>query len=70
LKVNRHIQIKPGELRCPRCFALDIVPSRPRGATDWLMRLFHRFPRHCRACGRRFYASQEVLGKTQESPAR
>jgi len=59
LQVNRPIQIKPGELRCPRCFALDIVPSMPRGFYDALMRRFHRIPRHCRACGRRFYVLVE-----------
>jgi len=44
------------ELRCPRCFGKDIVPSRPRGIVDALMTRFGRVPRHCRACGKRFYA--------------
>jgi transcriptional regulator NrdR family protein len=69
LEVNRHIEIRPGDLRCPRCFALDIVPSLPRGLVDAIMRRFHRLPRHCRACGRRFYATEEEIQKAQESPA-
>ena len=49
------MDIKPGELRCPRCFKQDIAPSLPRGILDALMKRLHRIPRHCRACGRRFY---------------
>jgi len=55
LRVNQKIEIKPGELRCPRCFAKDIVLSLPRGILDTIMHKFSRVPRHCRACGKRFY---------------
>jgi len=48
--------LKPGELRCPRCFSKDVVPSKPRGLADALMVRFGRVPRHCRYCGKRFYA--------------
>jgi hypothetical protein len=53
--VNQKIDIKPGQLRCPRCFAKDIVESLPRGFVDAVMRRFGRVPRHCRACEKRFY---------------
>jgi transcriptional regulator NrdR family protein len=54
------MEIKPGELRCPRCFKRDIVPSLPRGIMDAVMKMFHRIPRHCRACGKRFYALETI----------
>jgi hypothetical protein len=49
------MHLQPGELRCPRCFGKDIVPSMPRGVLDWLMHRTGRIPRHCRFCGKRFY---------------
>ena len=56
MEIVEPIHIVPGELRCPRCFGKDIVPSMPRGWLDTLMlRAFHRIPRHCRFCERRFY---------------
>jgi hypothetical protein len=55
------MDIKPGELRCPRCFKRDIVPSLPRGILDSLMKMRHRIPRHCRACGNRFYVAEEKV---------
>jgi hypothetical protein len=47
--------IKPGEVRCPRCYGRDLVPSLPRGVRDAVMRWFGRVPRHCRFCERRFF---------------
>jgi DNA-directed RNA polymerase subunit RPC12/RpoP len=58
--VNQQIEIKPGELRCPRCFGKDIVKSLPRGFLDSAMRRLNRVPRHCRACGKRFYISRRM----------
>jgi DNA-directed RNA polymerase subunit RPC12/RpoP len=55
LEIYQPIDIKPGELRCPRCRGRDIVPSLPRGFKDAFMYQFSRIPRHCRSCGRRFY---------------
>jgi hypothetical protein len=55
LEVNLSLDIKPGEVRCPRCFRRDIVPSMPRGLKDEFMRVRGRIPRHCRSCGKRFY---------------
>jgi hypothetical protein len=49
------LEIKPGDLRCPRCFHKDIVPSLPRGWRDGIMRRLGRVPRHCRFCEKRFY---------------
>jgi hypothetical protein len=65
--VDKPIQFVPGELRCPRCFGKDIVPSMPRGWRDAIMSAFGRIPRHCRFCERRFYvrAATEVA----DSPA-
>ena len=54
--VDKPLHIHPGELRCPRCFGKDIVPSMPRGWRDALMRMLGGIPRHCRFCGCRFYA--------------
>ena len=36
--------------------AADIVPSLPNGIIDDLMQAWGRVPKHCRCCGRRFYA--------------
>ncbi|SPE28262.1 hypothetical protein SBA3_1420010 [Candidatus Sulfopaludibacter sp. SbA3] len=58
LRVNQTIEIKPGELRCPRCFGKDVVHSMPRGILDAIMRKLNRVPRHCRACAKRFYVLQ------------
>jgi hypothetical protein len=62
LRVKTLIDIKPGELRCPRCFMRDIVPSLPRGWQDAVMRWFGRIPRHCRSCGKRFYVRAQEPG--------
>jgi hypothetical protein len=53
--VDKPIHVLPGELRCPRCFGKDIVPSMPRGWRDALMLAFGKIPRHCRFCECRFY---------------
>jgi hypothetical protein len=55
LIVRGEIEFKPGESRCPRCLSKDFAPSLPRGWRDAFMRSLGRIPRHCRACGRRFY---------------
>jgi hypothetical protein len=59
LRVNKPLDIKPGELRCPHCYGKDVVPSMPRGIWDALMNSLGRIPRHCRACGRRFHPKIE-----------
>jgi hypothetical protein len=59
LKVNKPLDIKPGELRCPHCYGKDIVPSLPRGLWDALLSALKRVPRHCRFCGRRFHPKIE-----------
>jgi len=56
LETQDEPDIKHGELRCPRCFGKDIVPSMHRGLLDALMARLGRVPRHCRACGKRFHA--------------
>jgi hypothetical protein len=53
--VDKAIHVVPGEVRCPRCFGKDIVPSMPRGWYDAAMRVLGKIPRHCRFCGRRFH---------------
>src|ERR1035438_8721750 len=58
LIVRGEIEFRPGELRCPRCLSKDFAPSLPRGWRDALMRSLSRIPRHCRACGRRFYVPE------------
>jgi len=55
--------MKSGELRCPRCFHRDIVPSMPRGLKDEFMRARGRVPRHCRSCGKRFYVRTDISEK-------
>ena len=55
------MDIKPGELRCPRCFKRDIAPSLSRGILDAIMKNWRRIPRHCRACGNRFYVAEEKV---------
>jgi hypothetical protein len=55
--IQKQLNILPGELRCPRCFGKDIVPSLPRGWLDSLMRGFGKIPRHCRFCENRFYVA-------------
>jgi Zn finger protein HypA/HybF involved in hydrogenase expression len=60
MEVDLHIEIKPGELRCPTCFRRDIVPSLQRGVRDAVMAYFGREPRHCRSCGRRFYIKSQT----------
>jgi hypothetical protein len=55
LEIRQSIDVKPGEIRCPRCRGHDIVPSLPRGIRDDIMFGMGRVPRHCRSCGRRFY---------------
>jgi hypothetical protein len=66
--VDKPILIMPGELRCPRCFGKDIVPSMPRGFRDALMRGFGRIPRHCRFCACRFYVRGPVAAPEPEDP--
>jgi hypothetical protein len=61
LKVNTPMDIRPGELRCPRCMSRDIVPSMPRGLWDDIMRGASRLPRHCRYCGKRFHAKMQAI---------
>jgi hypothetical protein len=61
LKVNRPLDIKPGELRCPHCYSKDLVPSLPRGIWDALMSKMGRIPRHCRFCARRFHPKIEDI---------
>jgi hypothetical protein len=61
--VDKPIHFVPGELRCPRCFGKDIVPSIARGWLDSLMGMLGRIPRQCRFCEKRFYASSaEFVG--------
>jgi hypothetical protein len=55
LKIDKPLEIKPGELRCPYCFGRDIVPSMPRGIWDAILSSLGRVPRHCRFCARRFH---------------
>jgi len=59
--VDKQLDIQPGDLRCPRCFNKDIVPSLPRGWRDEVMRWFGKIPRHCRFCEKRFYVSPEEI---------
>jgi hypothetical protein len=58
--VDKQLHIQPGDLRCPRCFHKDIVPSLARGWRDELMRWFGKIPRHCRFCEKRFYVAVEI----------
>jgi hypothetical protein len=53
--VGKPIHVVPGELRCPRCFGKDLVPSMPRGWRDAVMRVLGRIPWDCRFCECRFY---------------
>ena len=39
----------------------DLAPSMPTGLFDSLMRRIGRIPRHCRKCGKRFYAKLEAV---------
>ena len=55
LQVNIPIEVKPGELRCARCFSRDIAPCIPAGLRDTIMGRFARVPKICRFCGKRFY---------------
>jgi hypothetical protein len=66
--VDKPIHFLPGELRCPRCFGKDIVPSMPRGFRDAVMRLLGGIPRHCRFCGRRFYVRWPRAADPEETP--
>jgi hypothetical protein len=61
LQVKGQIDLDSGELRCPKCFGKDLVPSLPRGFMDWMMARFDYIPRHCRICGSRFYVAEEAL---------
>ena len=67
LEVSTKIDIKPGELRCPRCFSKDVVDSAPRGFRDEFMAAWSRTPKHCRACGRRFYVRVRKAEDPDES---
>jgi predicted Zn-ribbon and HTH transcriptional regulator len=55
------IDTQPGVLRCPRCFAKDIVPSMPRNVLDRALMKLGLIPRHCRACGKRFHVPASRL---------
>ena len=68
LVVREKIEFKPGELRCPRCLSKDLAPSLPRGLRDTLMRAFHRVPRHCRVCERRFYVPESMAVESAGAP--
>jgi hypothetical protein len=46
------------ELRCPKCLSRDIVSGSDDGLLDALMSAFDRFPKVCRACGKRFYVRE------------
>ena len=61
LKIDKPLDIRPGELRCPHCYGKDIVPSMPRGLWDALLNRLGRVPRHCRFCGRRFHPTVEEI---------
>jgi len=65
LKIKDVPEVKPGEIRCPRCYGLDLVPSRPRGVFDAVMRWCGRVPRHCRFCAKRFFVTTEVLARSR-----
>jgi hypothetical protein len=67
LEVDGEIVIKPGEIRCPRCFGRDVSPSRPRGVLDALMQSIGRVPRHCRFCEKRFYVRRSDLAQKIEN---
>jgi transcriptional regulator NrdR family protein len=68
LIVREEIEFKPGELRCPSCLSKDVVSSLSRGLRDALMRSLGRSPRHCRACGRRFYVSESKAAEEPKEP--
>jgi DNA-directed RNA polymerase subunit RPC12/RpoP len=59
LEIHQKITHKPGQVRCPKCRSLDIVPSMPRGVVDIFMEAQRRVPRHCRKCGKRFYTQKK-----------
>jgi len=63
------MDIQPGELRCPRCYHKDVVPSLPRGWRDGMMRFFGRVPRHCRFCEKRFYVGPEQVAEEYREQA-
>jgi hypothetical protein len=66
LETRRNIEIESGELRCPRCLARDIVPSKPRGIIDDFMIFgLGLVPRHCRRCEKRFYVGKSRFGRAQ-----
>jgi phage FluMu protein Com len=56
LEISHIPEIKAGEIRCPRCYGIDVVPSRQRGVQDAVMRWMGREPRRCRFCEKRFFA--------------
>jgi hypothetical protein len=62
LEIRKKLEVKPGEVRCPRCFSRDLAPSKPRGLRDRMMLWFKRVPRHCRFCGKRFYVVGKPIG--------
>ena len=64
----KKIEIKPGELRCPTCLSKDLAPTMPRGLRDAFMASLGRGPRHCRACGRRFYVAERKTAEEAETP--
>jgi hypothetical protein len=71
LEIPQRIEIKPGDVRCPRCRRADIVPSMPRGIADLFMEGLGRVPQHCRSCGKRFYvdaARAQAAPRPGENP--
>jgi DNA-directed RNA polymerase subunit RPC12/RpoP len=65
--VREEIEFKPGELRCPSCLSKDLAPSLARGWRDAFMRSLNRIPRHCRACGKRFYVRKRKTGASADA---
>jgi transcription elongation factor Elf1 len=57
------IRTQPCELRCPRCFAKDVVPSLPSGVIDRTFLKLGLIPRHCRVCGKRFWVTAKRVNR-------
>jgi len=65
MEVDIPIEIKPGQMRCPRCFSRDVVESQRQGVLDSLMHRLGREPLHCRFCGKRFYHDPRKAATTE-----